>query len=61
MVSLKSKMQSARIVASSNVVELWNHSVTFSVNKTDFTVDLLVGYDKVGLKTTPADKPLITK
>jgi len=54
-------MQSARIVASSNVVELWNHSVTFSVNKTDFTVDLLVGYDKVGLKTTPADKPLITK
>jgi len=36
-VSLKSKMQSARIFASSNVEELRSHSVTFSVSKAEFT------------------------
>jgi len=40
LVSLKSKMQSARIFVSSNVEELRNHSVTFSVSKTDFTCRL---------------------
>jgi len=40
LVSLKSKVQSARIFASSNVEELRNHSVTFSVSKTDFTCRL---------------------
>ena len=37
---LKSKMQSAQIFASSNVEEWRNHSVTFSVSKTDFTCRL---------------------
>jgi len=51
LVSLKSKMQSARIFASSNVEELRNLSVTFSKSKTDS----LVGYDKVGVNITRAD------
>ena len=40
LVSLKSKMQRARIFASSNVEGLRNHSVTFSVSKTDFACRL---------------------
>jgi len=52
------KMHSARIFALSNVEELRNHSVTFSVSKTDFTCSC---YDKVGLDITHVDKRLITK